>query len=51
MNLLHSPQMGYSDCDGAVPVYTATEVKRMIGMKVTYEICDNVERRTTDVSD
>ncbi len=52
MKSLQSLQMGHSDRDGAVPAYTATEVKMMTAPKVTYQICVSVEssRRTVDVS-
>lgn len=44
--------MGYSDRDGAVPACAAAEVRRMIGLVVTYQAGVSVEswRRTAGVS-
>lgn len=38
--------MDCGDRDGAVPAYTAAEVERMIGLKVTYPIFVGVESLT-----
>ena len=40
--------MGHSECDGAVPACTAAEVRRMMGLIVTYQTRVSVDssRRT-----